>query len=178
MLVERDVLKSMTLSPTARNLSQVHRAVPQLRETRAQFVCGAGWFQRRASHILVRPILGTDTSPGRPNRDFPCLEESENLKNIAKNSLSQKKKLFFLAGKILLIHRFPHSFRVWGCWGGSNTTHFGIFRVPGWILGGKSTDPCSCLFMLQEMRCCSKNVAVSRPKYHFGHVATVSLYHP
>ena len=28
----------------------------------------------------------------------------------------------------MLIIRFPHSFGVWGCWGGSKSVHFAIFR--------------------------------------------------
>ena len=28
----------------------------------------------------------------------------------------------------MLILRFPHSFGVWGCWGGSKSAHFAIFR--------------------------------------------------
>ena len=69
-------------------------------------------------------------SPVRPNRENPWFEESKNLKNIAKKWFSWKN-IFFLMRKIMLILRFPHSFRVWGCWGRSNSIHFVIFRVLG-----------------------------------------------
>ena len=42
-----------------------------------------------------------------------------------------KKICFFVAQKGMLIHRFPHSLGVWGCWGRSKSIDFAIFRVLG-----------------------------------------------
>ena len=47
--------------------------------------------------------LGTDTSPGRPNRENPHFEESENAKNIA-IFLFKKNTFFFVDRKGMLIH--------------------------------------------------------------------------
>ena len=43
----------------------------------------------------------------------------------------ERKTLFFLVEKIMLILRLPHSFGVCGCWGRSKTIDFAIFRVLG-----------------------------------------------
>ena len=39
-------------------------------------------------------IVGTDTSPGRPNRENPDFEISKNVENIAKNKFLSKKMFF------------------------------------------------------------------------------------
>ena len=56
-----------------------------------------------------------------------------------------KKIFFFLAGKIMLIHRFPHSFGVWECWGGSKSAHFAFsrgFRCPELVSAALLTEAC------------------------------------
>ena len=52
------------------------------------------------------PLVGTDTSPGRPDRENPCFDESKNPKNIAKNHF-RKKTVFFLDEKNNANSSFP-----------------------------------------------------------------------
>ena len=61
------------------------------------------------------------------NLENPCFEEPKNPQNI---DFSWFSWFFFLGEKkIMLILRFPHSFGVWGCWGGSKSVHFAIFQA-------------------------------------------------
>ena len=53
---------------------------------------------------------------------------SRKIPKILRKNHFRKKNFFFLMEKIMLIVRFPHSFRVWGCWGRSNIAYFAIFR--------------------------------------------------
>ena len=45
----------------------------------------------------------------------------------------------------MLIHRFPHSFGVWECWGGSKSAHFAFsrgFRCPELVSAALLAEAC------------------------------------
>ena len=62
--------------------------------------------------------------------NFPKIMTRKISKILRKNDF-RKKIIFFLVRKVMLILHLPHIFLVCGCWGGSNTIDFAIFRVSG-----------------------------------------------
>ena len=66
------------------------------------FICTYNFKKRFYSfdfYSIKRAYIGTDTSPGRLNRENPDLEVSKNVENTAKNNFLQKKHFF--PGKLL-----------------------------------------------------------------------------